>query len=61
MLGVNFFKGLILARVDQMCGNLFSRGVDTDRIKAMSYTELTYWNGWHKEMAKRERDTGKVK
>jgi hypothetical protein len=44
-----------------MCGNLFSRRVDTDRIKAMTYTELKYWDGWHKVMAKQERDAGKGK
>jgi hypothetical protein len=43
-----------------MCGNLFSRHVDTDRIKAMRYTELVYWNRWHKLMADKEKNAGKV-
>jgi hypothetical protein len=40
--------------MDQMMGNLFSRGQSIDVIRELCYTEMRYWNEWHKVMAKRE-------
>ena len=35
-------------------GNLFYRGVPPSEIKAMTFSEMQYWNGWHEVIAKKE-------
>jgi len=37
-----------------MMGNLFARKIQPSELKKMSWEELNFWNGWHKEMVKAE-------
>jgi len=54
MLGGLFFGSL--AHVNQMMGNLFYRGVAPFEIEGMGFKQMQYWDGWHKVMAKEEKD-----
>ena len=55
MFGFHFFTSVI-PRLDQMLGNLFYRGVQPHRLNEMFFSELKYWNEWHKVIEKKEAE-----
>ena len=42
-----------------MMGNLFYRKVSITEILEMAYHEMEYWNNWHNELSKAEKEAGK--
>lgn len=49
-----FFASLAIPKIHQMAGNLFYRKVAPSEINGMSYSEMKYWNEWHKLIEKEE-------
>jgi hypothetical protein len=41
--------------MDQMLGNLFSRGQSIEVLGRTDFHTLAYWNGWHELMVEAEK------